>query len=165
LVSRGWAQITLPLPIEPCSTTYWRYNAAGGHKDAKKVESDIVKALALISKNSGLKFIRATDQIQILSAKQSLTFSWRSMLGTGGAVGERNVSKGGNGYRTRGQIWMNGLKPPTAWPLTGAILSVMGLESTQEKGNLMYPALLGPSGLGAGDRFALNYLFNPSACG
>jgi hypothetical protein len=182
LVSRGWAQIATPLPIAPCSITYWRYVAAGAPKDAKKVEGDIVKALALISKTSGVAFIKASDQVQILAAKQSLTFGWRSMLGTGGAVGERNVSKGGSGYRTKGQIWMNGLAPGMsdrfagaaigrknatpgrAWPITGAILSVMGMESTQEKGNLMYPVLLGTSGLGAGDRFGINYLFAPSTC-
>jgi hypothetical protein len=183
-VARGWARVASPLPLQPCSSVLWRYDIKGMPKTVKsaKVEADIAKALSIIGAASGHSFTRVKDAGQMVGAWKSITFSWRAILGGGTAESNAALTKEMGGLRLEAQVWLNPMAPGSSdkyagsaagaksaipgrvWPIARAVLHVMGLENTREKGNLMYPVVLGPARLGVGDRFALETLYTPKIC-
>lgn len=175
VVSRGWASVTSPLPIAPCSTVLWRYLPTGAAKASSrvKIEADIQRALKSVAAASGLTFEKTTDPSAVLAARASITFAWRGILANSGAQPQSTVTKDSLGARVTAQVWLNSLADSMSdryagsgrtGQITRAVLRILGLEETKEKGNLMFPSLIGPAGLGAGDRFGLGHLYQPLLC-
>lgn len=151
----------------PCSTVYWTHDFSKKPKDIKTAlfERDIRKSFNLLSKYTGLKFVKADANTP--STAPSIHFFWgraKGAEGLGGPSGNGGTVEISNrsswvkdrntGWGSRGRNWL----------IAHETMHVLGLGHSTDRQDQMYPIHRTQSTMGVGDKAGLRALYPQAMC-
>lgn len=151
----------------PCSTVYWTHNTAKKPKSIKTAlfEKDIRNSLNLLSKYTGLTFVKANANTP--STAPTIDFFWGKARGADGLGGPSG--NGGSVEISNNSDWVRdsntGWGPMGRnWLIAHETMHVLGLGHSTDRQDQMYPIHRSQNTMGVGDKAGLKVLYPQATC-
>jgi len=154
--------------FEPCSTVYWKHKTSQKPRGVSvaKFNSDITKSLALLSKQTGVKFVKASATTP--AGAPVVVYSWGDARGAAGFGGPTGT---GGGVEFSNSSWWprdsnSGFgKMGRNWLIVHETMHVMGFGHSTDRSDQMYPSHTSQAGFGKGDLAGFRTLYPKATCG
>lgn len=171
IIAKGWLTFeflgTTP-NFTPCSTVTWALDSTKQPANAKTFKKDIIQSLAILSKETGLKFVETTDY---QNAQLRYHFDGISSAGLGGTDGDITFTSTGS-WVTDKHAGFGAFKPYTkngmrysggpggrGWLIIHETMHSLGFDHIDYERSVMAPVNGGQHAFTAGDREGLHTIY------